>query len=83
MRLGRLFREDDGVEGCGMFHKRPERTLHIIGNILRILFSLALSPLYLFTPRLVVNAVDNYIQSSWLLEYAITPDSVLSNSPGD
>ncbi|KAF7369894.1 HET domain-containing protein [Mycena sanguinolenta] len=82
MRIGRLFLEDDGVEGCGMFHKRPERTLHILGNILRILFSLALSPLYLFTPRVIVNAVDNYIQSSWLLEYATTPDSVLSNARG-
>ncbi|KAJ7207323.1 hypothetical protein B0H12DRAFT_1034514, partial [Mycena haematopus] len=82
VRVGRLFREDDGVEGCGMFHKRPERTLHILGNVLRLILAVILSPIYLFTPRSLVNAVDNYIQSSWLLEYATTPDSVLSNARG-
>ncbi|KAJ7611979.1 hypothetical protein DFH06DRAFT_1243813 [Mycena polygramma] len=80
LRLRRLFREDDGVEGCGVFHKKPDRTFHVLGNILRVLFALLLSPAYLLTPRFVVNAVDNYIQSSWLLEYATTPDSVLSNA---
>ncbi|KAJ6548668.1 hypothetical protein B0H19DRAFT_952466, partial [Mycena capillaripes] len=80
LRPRRLFYEDDEVEGCGWFHKRPERTFHVLGNILRLIFTLLLSPFYLFTPRVVTSGVSNYFQSSWLLEYAATPDSVLSNA---
>ncbi|KAJ6475921.1 hypothetical protein C8R47DRAFT_661337 [Mycena vitilis] len=83
LRLRRLFREDDGVEGCGLFHKKPDQTFHVLGNILRILLSLLLSPIYLLTPRAAVSAVGNYIQSSWLLDYATTPDSVLSIAKSD
>ncbi|KAJ7181212.1 hypothetical protein C8R46DRAFT_885440, partial [Mycena filopes] len=81
VRPGRLLREDDGVEGCGWFHKRPERvsTPHVLGNILRLIFAIILSPIYLLTPRGIVSAVDNYIQTSWLLDFATAPDSVLSN----
>ncbi|KAJ7034460.1 hypothetical protein C8F04DRAFT_956358, partial [Mycena alexandri] len=82
LRLRRLLYEDDGVEGCGLFHKRPEREFHVLGNILRLIFAIVLSPFYLLTPRSFVSAVDNYIQSSWLLEFATAPDSVLSNAPG-
>ncbi|KAJ7724370.1 hypothetical protein B0H16DRAFT_1246688, partial [Mycena metata] len=52
----RLFREDDGVEGCGLYHKRPEQMFHVLGNVLRLIFSIILSPLYLITPRAVVGA---------------------------
>jgi hypothetical protein len=55
---------------------------HVLGNILRLLFTIAGAPIYLFTPRVVVSAVDNYLQSGWLLEYAMTPDAVLSNARG-
>ncbi|KAJ7882666.1 hypothetical protein B0H13DRAFT_1629370, partial [Mycena leptocephala] len=82
LRVHRLLREDDGVEGCGLFHKRPEMMFHVLGNILRLLFTIAGAPIYLFTPRVVVSAVDNYLQSGWLLEYAMTPDAVLSNARG-
>ncbi|KAF7358995.1 HET domain-containing protein [Mycena sanguinolenta] len=82
MRARRLFREDDGVEGCGMFHKRPEMPLHILGNILRLKLILIFAPIYIFIPRSVFEAVDNYIRFNWLLQYAITPDAVLSDAPG-
>jgi hypothetical protein len=55
---------------------------HVLGNVLRLLFTIAGAPFYLFTPRVVVSAVDNYLQSSWLLEYAMTPDAVLSDARG-
>jgi hypothetical protein len=25
IRVGRLFREDDGIEGCFIFHRRPDQ----------------------------------------------------------
>ncbi|KAJ7486672.1 hypothetical protein FB451DRAFT_1026247, partial [Mycena latifolia] len=80
LRIRRLFQEDDGVEGIGFFHKRPEKTLHVLGNVLRLICAIVFSPFYLLTPRFIVNAVDNYVQAGWLLEYATTPDSVLSNA---
>ncbi|KAF7358993.1 HET domain-containing protein [Mycena sanguinolenta] len=82
MRARRLFREDDGVEGCGMFHKRPEMPLHILGNILRLTLILIFAPIYVFIPRSVFKAADNYIRFNWLFQYATTPDAVLSNAPG-
>ncbi|KAJ7753049.1 hypothetical protein DFH07DRAFT_744573, partial [Mycena maculata] len=81
--MGRLIQEDEGIEGCGYFHRKREmdvfQELHVLGNIVRILVTLVISPLYLLTPRVVVAAVVNYIRSSWLLEFATTPDAVLSN----
>ncbi|KAJ6500926.1 hypothetical protein C8R45DRAFT_820249, partial [Mycena sanguinolenta] len=82
MRVGRLFREDDGVEGCGMFHKRPEMALHILGNVLRLLLVIIFAPIYICVPRSFFKAVDNYVRSSWLLQYAVTPDAVLSTARG-
>ncbi|KAJ6626144.1 hypothetical protein B0H10DRAFT_1999200 [Mycena sp. CBHHK59/15] len=82
MKPRRLFREDNGVEGCGLFHKKPEKTFHVLGNILRLVFTVVFSPIYLLTPRVVVESVSNYLQAGWLLEYATTPDAVLSNARG-
>ncbi|KAJ7083426.1 hypothetical protein C8R44DRAFT_722073 [Mycena epipterygia] len=82
LRIIRVFKEDDGVEGCGFFHRNPERPLHILGNILRVITMLAVAPVYVLTPRVVVDQVDNYINASWLLEYATTPDPVLTNARG-
>ncbi|KAJ7131166.1 hypothetical protein C8R44DRAFT_665016 [Mycena epipterygia] len=82
LRIGRLFREDAGVEGCGLFHKRREKPFHLLGNILRLVFAIIFSPIYLLTPRTVVEAIDNYVQAGWLLEFANTHDSVLSNARG-
>ncbi|KAF7369881.1 HET domain-containing protein [Mycena sanguinolenta] len=82
MRVGRLFQEDDHVAGCGFFHRRPEMPLHILGNILRLIFIIVLAPLYLLIPRVVYVAIGSYMRSNWLLEYATTPDSVLSTARG-
>ncbi|KAF7369879.1 HET domain-containing protein [Mycena sanguinolenta] len=83
MRVGRLFWEDDKIEGCGWFHRRSDMVpLHILGNVLRVLFVIVFAPIYLFIPRSIYTAVDNYMRSNWLLEYATTPDSVLSNARG-
>ncbi|KAJ6626139.1 hypothetical protein B0H10DRAFT_1999182 [Mycena sp. CBHHK59/15] len=82
MKLRRLLYEDKGIEGCGLFHKKPEKTLHVLGNFLRLIFTVVFSPIYLLMPRAVVESVSNYLQVGWLLEYATTPDAVLSNARG-
>ncbi|KAJ7126260.1 hypothetical protein C8R44DRAFT_913724 [Mycena epipterygia] len=82
LKVRRLFREDDGVEGCGPFRKKSDNKYHVLGNVLRIVFQMALSPVLLLTPRSIVNAVDNYLRDGWLVEFATTPDSVLSAARG-
>ncbi|KAF7342913.1 HET domain-containing protein [Mycena sanguinolenta] len=61
----RLFRERRGIEGSGYFHKNPEKRFHILGNVLRFLFTLLISPLILviriFYPD-VVSLVLGYVQ---------------------
>ncbi|KAJ6555239.1 hypothetical protein B0H10DRAFT_2123212 [Mycena sp. CBHHK59/15] len=73
MKLRRLLYEDKGIE---------EKTLHVLGNFLRLIFTVVFSPIYLLMPRAVVESVSNYLQVGWLLEYATTPDAVLSNARG-
>ncbi|KAJ7348671.1 hypothetical protein DFH08DRAFT_808400 [Mycena albidolilacea] len=52
-RLRRLFRERAGVESSGYFHKDPKKAsglvsrFHILGNVLRLIFNLLISPLIL------------------------------------
>ncbi|KAJ7213377.1 hypothetical protein GGX14DRAFT_618566 [Mycena pura] len=82
LQVRRLFYEDDGVEGCGLFHKRPEQDFHIFWNILRLIFSLLLAPFTFLTPHQLIQSVGNYLQSNWLLEYATTPDAVLFSAKG-
>ncbi|KAJ7626555.1 hypothetical protein DFH06DRAFT_1304655 [Mycena polygramma] len=77
LRLRRLFREDDGVEGCGVFHKKPDRQIlrWMLPDLPRLRKH---SAGHLRAPP--VSGVPLDPASSWLLEYATTPDSVLSNA---
>ncbi|THU93647.1 hypothetical protein K435DRAFT_589100, partial [Dendrothele bispora CBS 962.96] len=81
--LARLFREDPGVKGCGWFAPYREQRLHVLGNVVRILFHLAFSP---FSPFPVGDAVGaalyNFVSiNSWDNEIADTPDAVLQHPP--
>ncbi|KAJ7064032.1 hypothetical protein C8F01DRAFT_950803, partial [Mycena amicta] len=73
----RLFVEDEGEVGCGLFHKRRERTFHVLGNVLRLIISIILAPVYIFAPQVLIQSASNYLQAGWLVEYATTPDAVL------
>ncbi|KAJ6518294.1 hypothetical protein C8R47DRAFT_1086489 [Mycena vitilis] len=44
-RLHRLIRERPGIESCGYFHKNLNERFHVLGNVLRLIFSLLISPL--------------------------------------
>jgi hypothetical protein len=38
--------------------------------------------MHVLTPRAVVEAIENYFQYGWFVEFAMTPDPVLSNARG-
>ncbi|KAF7353368.1 hypothetical protein MSAN_01525400 [Mycena sanguinolenta] len=60
----RLFREHKGIEGSGYFHKDPEKRFHVLGNVLRFLFTLLISPLILVVRIIypdVVGLVLDYV----------------------
>ncbi|KAJ7754578.1 hypothetical protein B0H16DRAFT_748713 [Mycena metata] len=76
----RLFLEEEGVEGCGLFHRRVEenRAMHVLGNIGRLCTAFATAPILLLTPRPVVNAIENYVQSPGV---PMTQDVLDAHSP--
>lgn len=53
-----------------------------MGNILRLIFAVVQSPFKLLRSRDIPDPIENYIQPSWLLDFATTPDAVLANARG-
>ncbi|KAJ7861698.1 hypothetical protein B0H14DRAFT_2575828 [Mycena olivaceomarginata] len=80
-RFKRLLREDDGVEGCGLFRATPEERFHTLGNVLRLIIAIVRSPFNLLSAHGPEEA-DNNVRPSWLVDFAVLPDSVLSTARG-
>ncbi|KAJ7652419.1 hypothetical protein DFH06DRAFT_1093960 [Mycena polygramma] len=82
IHLGRLIQEEHGVEGCFLFHRRADddKSLHIFGNVARLIFKVATAPILQWSPHVVTETVLNL--SKWQIEYADTPAAVLLDTKG-
>ncbi|KAJ7264418.1 hypothetical protein C8J57DRAFT_1069951, partial [Mycena rebaudengoi] len=76
----RLFQEEPGIEGCTMFHRRPDQPLHMLANITRVLVKIVTAPLLQWSPHAITESVIDLFH--WKLEYADTPAAVLSATKG-
>ncbi|KAJ7777066.1 hypothetical protein B0H16DRAFT_947454 [Mycena metata] len=80
LRVMRVFQEEAAVEGCGYFHRNPKQPLHVLGNIVRAFTVLMMAPLYILIPRVLKQTFSNYVGAGWLVEFATTPDPVLTHA---
>lgn len=79
----RLFREDPGVKGPLWFGRKPESSLHILANLIRLFFAIFCTPIYILIPHTQRSFEDDIIKRLlWGIEWAKTPDAVLLESPG-
>ncbi|KAJ7029530.1 hypothetical protein C8F04DRAFT_1116152 [Mycena alexandri] len=76
----RVFKEEAAVEGCGYFHRNPKQPLHVLGNIVRVFTILTMAPIYILIPRILKQKFSNYVGAGWLVEFATTPDPVLTHA---
>ncbi|EEB99587.1 hypothetical protein MPER_00709 [Moniliophthora perniciosa FA553] len=78
----RLFLEDTGVKGGSWFHRRREDRLHVLANIIRLIFHIVAAPLTAFPAGEIVGAaVYNFGHAGWEDELVDVPEAVLQNPP--